>query len=1450
MKPKINPFILNSQRLSLLTGILAVVFSIASSNAVELLKYQMGQVGPQIQDPVNGAAGGNLIAASGLASFNVFSTQTLNGSALSTLSLAPINGTADFAAAMTNQSWFTFTLTVGPGVTDLDLTTLSFNSGKGGASVRGFGLLVTTPTTTDETVQGSTTFDSVRPTNIVQTISLASVASLQNLTPGQVVTFKIPIFTPAASSTVILDDITVSGEGGAVVVVDPPGTRTKKNNTDDLNLLSSWATGTVPPTPTEVTQWNDVVLGANSTLLGADVSWQGIRILNPGGPVTIGGANTLTHGTSGIAMDAATQDLTINSNLTIGTGNLSWNVAALRTLTLSTGTFTRPSGTTLTMPGLGTVASSMANLASNTAGIVGTWATTGTGATTQYATFTGIGSNIGALAGTPAADGSALIDTTGTDNYDLATFGGAVPAEVSANTIRYTGAAGATSTGATSFAVNGLMNAGSGTWTIDTHPLTVGTNQELVVNTAVSGIAIASVIDDNSGGASALTKVGPGVLTLSGLNNSYTGPTTINSGLLDVGAMANNSLGVAGLYFNGTDAVLQGNGSFTRNFSGVATATDGQITGFTGGFAAKDAPLTVNFGGFTDTISLSGVSPKFGRNFIFGSASSNDKVTVENPINLNGAVRVVTANPGLAGTSAEFSGILSGATPSGINKLGTGLLTLSNSNTYGGNTLVGAGILQISNGNALGAAALGGTNTTTVSTGASLQLIDGIATDPNETLTISGTGATNVGALQAGVSGGTWAGPITLGNAAARIGAIADSTLEVTGTISGGVGIGLAISGGAGTGVVVLKPDTVNTYPGQTTIVRGILRLGKENALPITTVMDAKDPVNSTDAAVFDLAGFNQTLAGLFDSGTLTAALPVITNSDAANASILKISGIGNYTFDGAIEASAGTISVVKEGTGTQVLNGNNTYTGTTDVNVGVLSIRNSAALGVATSTGDTKVVVTGTTVGSVSPALAAGGRLVLGNNIACPEPIILEGMSEQPGGYNASIESVSDNNSLDGDITLVGSGGQRITVTAGSLNVNGTITRQGTDVGILVLRTGNATATMDVNNTIDLNGAGINIQGLGTVTLNAAASEVVSATVAFGGPQLTFRLGLTNALPETADLSLGTANTAVGSDQGNFDLAGNNQTVRALTAFRSTGASPSAAEFRMITNSSEVPSVLTAGNTTVEAETSNFDGVIEDGAAAGGVSLTKVGAGALVLTGINTYTGPTMVSQGTLALVGGSQASPITVSSGAFLGFTLGSPTTSSAAVSLGAGAVKVTGEPSLPSYTLMTAASITGTPVLDPEIAGYALQVINNNELQLNTVAGGNTYADWLIANAPATGFGTDSDNDGVSNGVENVLGSNPNAFSPGLTEVSASAGSATFTHELNPTIASDVDYDYEWSTDLVEWKTSGESNAANTMANILPSVPVSGVVTVTTTITSGPATTLFVRLVAIQP
>ncbi len=183
----------------------------AVGNNVTQVQYQMGTVNAQVQDAVGLMAAGSLTQGPGLiGAVWIPNAGTLGYSSGPVLQVS--SASTDFATAAANQAWFTFTLTVGTSVTDLDLTSLSFNGARGGGSTpRGYGIYVTTPTTTDEQVQGATDFTTARPTWSPQNISLTGLPSLQNLTAGQQVTFKIAVYTPASGSSVEFDDITIKG---------------------------------------------------------------------------------------------------------------------------------------------------------------------------------------------------------------------------------------------------------------------------------------------------------------------------------------------------------------------------------------------------------------------------------------------------------------------------------------------------------------------------------------------------------------------------------------------------------------------------------------------------------------------------------------------------------------------------------------------------------------------------------------------------------------------------------------------------------------------------------------------------------------------------------------------------------------------------------------------------------------------------------------------------------------------------------------------------------------------------------------------------------------------------------------------------------------------------------------------------------------------------------------
>jgi autotransporter-associated beta strand protein len=307
--------------------------------------------------------------------------------------------------------------------------------------------------------------------------------------------------------------------------------RVKANNADDLNLTSSWVGGSRPGWA-DSGLWNNTVTGPNAVLLGGDMSLLGLRVTNPGGAVTIGGASTLTTSFEGFNLSAATQNLTLNNqklSLMAYAGQI-WDVADGRVLAIQPEMFERQPGASIGVRGLGTVASTA--LANDATGIIAPWAYFGTGTGTRYASMSG-GNVIGrTYAGAENAAAAAdVTDTTGTVNYNLTSSGGTLGPGASFNTVRYT--SGGTTIGG-AFTANGLLNAGSGTLVLS-GAATIGAERELVLTApdTTRQITLSGTVGETPGYPSGITITGGGRVNLTA-SNSYSGITVVNAGQLHV----------------------------------------------------------------------------------------------------------------------------------------------------------------------------------------------------------------------------------------------------------------------------------------------------------------------------------------------------------------------------------------------------------------------------------------------------------------------------------------------------------------------------------------------------------------------------------------------------------------------------------------------------------------------------------------------------------------------------------------------------------------------------------------------------------------------------------------------------------------------------------------------------------------------------------------------------
>lgn len=257
--------------------------------------------------------------------------------------------------------------------------------------------------------------------------------------------------------------------------------------------------------------------------------------------------------------------------------------------------------------------------------------------------------------------------------------------------------------------------------------------------------------------------------------------------------------------------------------------------------------------------------------------------------NLAGAGSVALGTNTLTLAAGSYGGAINGS--GGLTKAGSGTLTLSGASGYTGATIVSGGTLAIS-----GAGSIAASSGVTLSGSASLSIAGASAAQ-----TVNGLSGV------AGTSVVLGANRLTLNNSAAN---------SFAGLISGTGSLGKS---GAGT----LTLTAANSYSGGTVVTGGTLIAGIANAFGTGTL-------TVTAPGTVNLANFATTVGGLAGDGNI-----------ALGSAILTVSGTGSTAYSGVL---SGTGRLIKSGSGTLMLNGANTYTGSTTINEGLLVVNGSLA--------------------------------------------------------------------------------------------------------------------------------------------------------------------------------------------------------------------------------------------------------------------------------------------------------------------------------------------------------------------------------------------------------------------------------------------------------------------------------------------------------------------------
>ena len=1200
-------------------------------------------------------------------------------------------------------------------------------------------------------------------------------------------------------------------------------------NVQNASGLGSTTAGTTVSSGATLQLQGGITVGAEAlTVSGTGASGQNGALVNVSGTNNYGGLLTLGAATT-VSSDAGTLNLTNTGTITGATFGLTLTGAGNGTISsiigTTTGTMTKSGSGTWTLTGANTytgattISAGALNIQSAAAlGTTANGTTVSGGAALQIQGGITVGSEALTLNGSGVSTDGALRNISGTNSMSGAvSLGSAATIGSDAGTLTLSGA---------------LANGGF-----------------LLTETGAGNITLSGVMSGTGG----LTMNGSGTLTLSGASaNTYSGTTTVNSGVLLLNKSATTNAYAGSLVIGdeaGTDEVRWG-----ANNQAPATAITVTSSGLMNLNAFSDTigALTIESGTSSGGSLTTGVGVlTLGGNITLNvNGTGATGATISGNVK-DGAVRTITVNDGNADADLTISAVLQGT--KGFIKTGAGRLVLSGANTDSAAFTISGGPVQLQN-----ASAINSFTSTTVSAGGALEFIGGIAFN-GDPVTINSDGVSSTGAILNVSGNNSFAGAITLASASTIESAA--GTLTLSSTIGnggfllteGGAGNVTAsgvISGNGGltktdSGTLTLSGGSANTYTGVTTVNNGELDLNKTAGVnAFAGTLTVGDSTGAADSAVTKLLASNQIpnitvtvngdgLLNLNDfsdaisaltmtggdvttgTGTLTLGGTVTGNAASTSATISGNLALGANRIFAIADGSAaqdmsisavvsGAFTVTKNGLGTMVFSGANSYSAATTVSAGVLDIQNATGLGTTAA---------GTTVSS-GATLALEGGITVG-----AETLNIAGTGAS--GQTGALVNVTGTNSYGGLLTLAAA--TTLSSDSGTLSLTNSGTITGATFGLTLAGAGDGSIASIIGTTsgsVTKNGAGTwTLTGVNTytggTTINAgtlAVNSFSSMGATSGG--LTINAGtleITSGFSTTRTMTLGdaastfqvdpsqtyTVTTAIGGT-GSLNKTGSGTMVLGATETYS-GATNVSAGTLQLNASNRIPdaSAVTVSGGTLDVQTftdtvgsvtlsggaitgtgtgaltaSSYS--LQSGSASAilagsGIVVNKTTSGTVTLTGANTYTGGTNINGGTLNVgSSGALGSSGTISFGggtlqysasnttdysnrfsagpsqAFKIDTNGQNVTLGAAISSAGGTFYKTGSGTL---TLSGANSYTGAT----SIAGGTLQVNVNNALGTNAAGTAVSSGAALKLNGVnySTTEGLTLNGTGVSNG-----------------------------------------------------------------------------------------------------